>query len=89
MNRPQRVREVFAVLQLAVSELGTDSELLQAAADIVELLDPILQVLGGESAVLLVAVILSLVGAGIKIKGGVIDKIPKILNQDAAATAPK
>lgn len=40
MNRPKRVRQVYAELQLAVGDLATASELLQAAADIVALLDP-------------------------------------------------
>lgn len=40
MKRPQRVRAVFAELQQEVGELATASELLRAAADIVELFDP-------------------------------------------------
>lgn len=40
MNRPQRIRRVYAELQRTVGDLGTAPELLQAAADMVEVMNP-------------------------------------------------
>jgi hypothetical protein len=40
MNRPQRIRRVYAELQRTVGDLATGPELLQAAADLVELVNP-------------------------------------------------
>ena len=39
MNRPQRVRQVYAELQRSVGDLATKSELLRAAADLVDVVD--------------------------------------------------
>jgi hypothetical protein len=41
MTRSKRVREVFLELKRTVGDLATTPELLQAAADLVELLDPV------------------------------------------------
>lgn len=40
MNRPQRIRRVYAELQRTAGEVASKPELLRAAADLVEIIDP-------------------------------------------------